>query len=268
LTLMLPIGSASADQVTLGFTGLFGGHTAGDQGATLSFDCLDITAKSNVTSDPWAITGGGTAGKVYWGDLGMLGGTATSLPPAPASNYFGLGVLKATDTVADNTTGPITFRETLTFTFAQAQAANNQLYYGSYSSYTDLSFTMLGVNYLASGAGTAPADNVRLFLKVASGEVLSADFNAGALTIFGVNTDGSSWNGAIRWMLNQVNYANEDIVALAIEETYGSASNPNRQFGVGSITYDCAPVPIPGAILLLGAGLMRLGAYMKRKSAT
>ena len=41
---------------------------------------------------------------------------------------------------------------------------------------------------------------------------------------------------------------------------WGTSSNPNRQFGLGSITYDngLAPVPVPPSVLLLGSGLVGL----------
>jgi hypothetical protein len=267
LGLILLAGSAWADQVTLDFTSLFGGNTAGDKGATLSFTGLTITAKTGVAaaSNPFV---GGTAGKVYWGDLGMLGGSATSLPPAPSSGYFGLGVLSNADLVADSTTGPITFHEALVFNFALPQDPKNQVYFGNTQSSTDLSFTLLGANYVSAGTNTNPADNVRVFLKVASGEVVYTDINAGAFTVYGVQTDGAAWNSVIRYILNTVSYADEHIVGLAVEEVWGSTTNLTRQFGFGSITYDNgAVVPLPGAVLLLGAGLMRLGVYMKRKDA-
>jgi len=167
-------GPASAELVTLDFTSLFGGNTAGDKGTSLAFDGLTITAKTGMgapsgTPNPWLTTAaGGVAGKVYWGDLGMLGTTSTTFPVAPASNYFGLGVLAASDT-ATSTTGPIILREALVFDFALPQDPKNSLFFGQIQSSTDLSFTMLGVNRLTSGGTGFPAGNVRVFLKLAGG---------------------------------------------------------------------------------------------------
>jgi hypothetical protein len=258
------ISPASASLVTLDFTSLFAGKTAGDQGTTLSLPGLTITAKTSMGTlvnypNPWlTTTAGGVPGKVYWGDLGMLGTTASTFPVAPSSNYFGLGVLAAGDT-ANNLTGPIILKEALVFDFAQPQDPKNAVFFGQTQSSTDLSFTMLGVNRLTSGGTGFPADNVRVFLKLASGTVLPFDINAGA-----VPNDSVQWNSWIRWALNQGNYGDEHIVGLAVEQTYGSATSI-RQFGFGSLTYENGdtPVPIPPSLLLLGSGLLGLVGWRR-----
>jgi len=212
---------------------------------------LTITAKYNVNINwnPWTTgTNGGIATSVYSGDLGMLGTTSTTMPVAPATNYFGLGV---------GTYGPITFREALVFDFATPQDPKNAMYFGQMQSSTNLSFTLLGTNLLASGGSGAPADSVRVFLKFVDGTVLPFDINAGALSPGGISPDALNWNYWIRWALNQVNYADERVSGLAVMQMYGSLATPNREFGVGSITYDApAPVPEPLTLLLLGAGLI------------
>jgi hypothetical protein len=291
--------ASSSWATTIDFTQL--PSLAGSQGSSLSFNGLTVTAKTgmgnvNLAPNPWS--GGynaqgayrpgmaGVAGQVYWGDLGALGAinsttTTTTwnathtisttkviekenIPPL-ASNYTGLGVVKASE-LASSTTGPITVQEALVFDFAPAQAAT-------------LTFSMLGVNggnlrttttttvtNTRTGAVTTTrsvtqtandpgADNVRVFLKVASGEVLPFDVSYGA-----VPADGSGWNALILWALNQVSFVDERIVGLALEQTYGSTG---RQFGVGSITYDAA-VPEPSTMLLFGLGVLGLiGARRK-----
>jgi hypothetical protein len=227
----------------------------------LIFPGLIITGKimGNINQSPFS---SGTSADIYWGNLGFLGTTATTIPTAPASQYVGLGI------GSDSATGPITFKEVLVFDFALPQDPKNAVLYGTTYSSTDLSFTLLGTNQLASGGSGAPADNVRVFLKFASGETTSFDINAGALSPNGLGNpspDDLNWNYWLRWALNQVSYNDEHIVGLAIEQIYGSATNPNRQFGFGSITYE-VPVPEPGTMLLLGTGLIGFAGIRRLKN--
>ncbi len=207
----------------------------------------------NISQNPFQ-QGTGAASSVYWGTLGYLGTTATTNPVAPPAPYVGLGV------GTSSSDSPITFREALILNFDLPQDPKNTVLFGNTYAATDLSFKLLGTNALASGGSGAPADSIRLFLHIASGELLSLDVNAGALSpnpLGNPSPDNLNWGYWINYMLNQGNYADEHITGLAVEQTYGSASTPNRQFGFGSITYS-TPVPEPGSMFLLGAGLIGL----------
>jgi hypothetical protein len=222
--------------------------TTGETNSTytqLELAGLTITGKTMTSSTALPFTTG-TATNLYWGNLGTLGTTAATVPVTPAAGYYiGLGV------GPDLATAPITFREALVLTFAQPQNASNVHFY------------LQGTNQLASGGSGSPADNVRIFVLFASGENTSLDVNAAALTPSGVSSpDALDYNRWLTYIVNNVTYADERITALAIEQTYGSTTSP-RGFGFANITYE-TPVPIPGAVWLLGTGLLGLVAIRRR----
>ncbi len=242
-----PLFQAVAVSETLDFTSLFGGYTGGGYDS-LVFNGLTITSRTSVgtgIADPWGPNPparNGVPGDVYWGNLGNL--------DVQNQNYYGLGVLTNGQAPSD-TTGPITYSEVLIFHFSKpqnGQAVGRQV-----------GFTVLGLNANPSGSSAAPADSMRVWIKVASGEVTSVDINAGAIGIF-----GPDYGTAISYILQYSNYADESVTDFAIEQTWGSATNPNRRFGIGSVTYAADPVPEPATMLLLGMGLAGAAVLRKR----
>jgi hypothetical protein len=202
--------------------------TAGETGGS----GLTITAKimGGISASPFTT---GQAASVYLGNLGDLGVTGQS--------YVGLGV------GADSADGAITLKEALVFTFAQPQNSNQ------------LVLTMLGLNaYAANGSLNFPADTLRIFYKVASGEVGSVDANANA-----INTFGPNYASMIRYGVQYGGtYADARVTAFAVEQVAGSATSI-RKFGVGTLTYDYTPVPEPLTLLLLGAGLIGIAGIRR-----
>jgi hypothetical protein len=237
--------SAWANPVTLDFTSLFGGHGSGTQGDTLTFNGLTITARTGVnvnTGSPLEAippARNGAPGDVYWGLLGNL--------DVPNQSYFGLGVLAAGQN-GDAVTGPITKSEALIFRFDTPQQVDLQL--------KDLQ--ILGLNALANGGTGAPADNMRVYFKVASGQTGAVDINAGAIPIF-----APDYVSAIRYGLQYVTYADERVTAFAVEQTYGNTENSLRKFGVGRVTYEA---PEPASLLLLGSGLVGMASLAWKRT--
>lgn len=254
-----------ADPLTLDFSSMFGGRAPGNQG-TLNIYGMTISAKTQInpnTGNPWIKGGaGGVAGDVYWGNLGSLDVTN--------GNYFGLGVLKNTDSVADSSTGSITYKEALVFDFIRPQAVKHQTLFGQTSYTTDLSFTLEGANtnYNTKKAILKPgSDGVRMFIKTEKGTVISLDVNSGAFYQGGANPDTYEWTNWISYALNNTGpiYGGEGISGLAVEQVYNNATNL-PEFGVGTLTFE--PVPEPSTLLLLSAGALGLAAKWKKFRAT
>jgi PEP-CTERM motif-containing protein len=239
---------STAASITLNFTSLFDGASAGPR-ESLSFDGLTITAKTGVnigTGNPLHSSPpnrNGIPGNVYWGNLGNL--------DVAGANYFGLGVLGVGQAASDVTT-PINYSEALVFNFERPQVAS-----------TDLGIGVLGLNALTSGGPGFPADSMRVWIRVVSGEVFSVDINAG-----GIGTFGPNYVSAINYVLRNPypNPADARVTAFALEQIYGNLGASVRKFGVGSITYEApAPVPEPGTMLLLGSGLIGLAGYGRKR---
>ena len=244
---------AWGELITLDFTSLFGGYSGGSYNQ-LNFNGVTITSRTSVgtsisnVADPWGPNPparNGVPGDVYWGNLGDLGVAGRS--------FFGLGVLTDGQAMVNSTTGPITLSETLLFHFDTPQVGQG---IGK-----QIKFTALGLDANANGSNAnspIPTDNMRVWIKVASGQVNFIDINAGAIAIF-----GPDYGSAINYILQYSNYSNELVTDFAVEQIWGSASNPNRQFGIGSVTYNVVPEPL--TLFLLGIGLMGLAGIRRFK---